>query len=140
VGAHVVKQMGKIARLHSSKVEQANFSVLRTTDVPSILVETGFISNPSEAQKLATKNYQRKMARAIYSGITGHFNVSPPPDTYLAWQKRQNENTVEHVIARGDTLSGLAKRYRVSVASIRQHNDLSSTMVKVGQRIVIPSS
>jgi N-acetylmuramoyl-L-alanine amidase len=140
VGGHVVKEMGRISRLHSSKVEQANFSVLRSTDVPSILVETGFISNPKEAKKLSTKSYQRQMARAIYNGITHHFNHSPPPDTYLAWQKRQRENTVEHVIARGDTLSGIAQRYQVSVMSIQQHNGLAGSVIKVGQRIVIPSS
>ncbi len=140
VGADVVKEMGKISRLHSRKVEQANFSVLRSADVPSILVETGFISNPGEAKKLSTKDYQRKMARAIFQGISRHFSTSPPPDTYLAWQKRNRENTVEYVIARGDTLSGIAQRYQVSVASIQRHNDLASSVIKVGQRIVIPSS
>lgn len=140
VGSYVIKEMGHISRLHSSKVEQANFSVLRSTDVPSILVETGFISNPGEAKKLSTKSYQRKMARAIYNGITSHFMARPPPDTLLAWQKRQREKTIEHIIARGDTLSGIAQRYQVSVASIRQHNGLAGSMIKVGQRIVIPSS
>lgn len=140
VGTHVVKEMGKISRLHSRKVEQANFSVLRSADVPSILVETGFISNPKEAKKLSTKDYQRKMAKAIYTGVTRHFSARPPPDTYLAWQKRQRDNTLEYVITRGDTLSGIAKRYQVSVASIRQQNDLASSVIKVGQRIIIPSS
>lgn len=140
IGTDVVKEMGKISRLHSRKVEQANFSVLRSPDVPSILVETGFISNPDEAKKLSTRSYQRKMARAIYNGITGHFSESPPPDTYLAWQKRQREYNVEYVIARGDTLSEIAKRYQVSVASIRKQNELASNTIKVGQRIKIPSS
>lgn len=140
IGSGVINEMGKISRLHSKKVEQANFSVLRSTDVPSILVETGFISNPGEAKKLATKSYQRKMAQAIYSGITRHFATSPPPDTYLAWKKRQQETTVSHIITRGDTLSAIAKRYQVTVASIRQHNDLASSVIKVGQTITIPSS
>ena len=140
VGSEVVHELGRISRLHSRKVEQANFSVLRSADVPSILVETGFISNPGEAKKLSTKSYQRKMARAIFRGISRYFSNSPPPDTYLAWQKRNREHTVEYVIARGDTLSGIAQRYQVSVAAIRRHNDLSSSVIKVGQRIIIPSS
>ncbi|MEH6559488.1 MAG: N-acetylmuramoyl-L-alanine amidase [Oceanicoccus sp.] len=140
IGTDVVSEMGKISRLHSRKVEQANFSVLRSPDVPSILVETGFISNPGEAKKLSTKNYQRKMARAIYNGITRHFSDSPPPDTYLAWQKRQRDSTVEYVIASGDTLSGIAQRYQVTVASIRQQNDLMSSAIKIGQKLIIPSS
>lgn len=140
VGLDVVKSMGSIARLHSSKVEQANFAVLRSPDVPSILVETGFISNPAEARKLSTRTYQRSMARAIYKGITGHFNRSPPPDTYLAWQKRNRGREVEYTIARGDTLSDIAQRYQVSVADIRRHNDLPSNVIRVGQKIRIPTS
>ena len=140
LGAGVISEMGKISRLHSRKVGLANFSVLRSTDVPSILVETGFISNPGEAKKLKTKSYQRKMSRAIYNGIVKHFSHSPPPDTYLAWQKRQRDRTVRYVVARGDTLSGIAKRYQVSVNSIRRENDLASSVIKVGQRIVIPAS
>lgn len=140
VGTDVVREMGQISRLHSRVVEQANFSVLRSPDVPSILVETGFISNPGEAKKLSTTSYQRKMARAIYNGVTRHFSDSPPPDTYLAWQKRQRDNTIEYVIASGDTLSGIAQKYRVSVASIRRQNDLASNAIKIGQKLIIPSS
>jgi N-acetylmuramoyl-L-alanine amidase len=141
IGSSVVKEMGKISRLHSSKVEQANFSVLRSPDIPSILVETGFISNPEEARKLNTKSYQRKMAKAIFDGLNNHFVSSPPPDTLLAWQKRNGKSETEYVIARGDTLSGIAVRHKVSVAKLLQHNNLAAAnTIKVGQRIVIPSS
>ena len=140
VGSEVIRQMGSISRLHSKKVELANFSVLRSPDVPSILVETGFISNPQEAKKLSTKTYQRQMARSIFNGITRHFAKSPPHDTYIASKKRDSNRHVEYVIARGDTLSGIAQRYRVSVTSIRQKNDLASSTIKVGQRILIPAS
>ncbi|ARN74358.1 N-acetylmuramoyl-L-alanine amidase [Oceanicoccus sagamiensis] len=140
LGKGVIGEMGKISRLHSRKVELANFSVLRSADVPSILVETGFISNPGEEKKLKTKAYQRKMSRAIYNGIVKHFSNSPPQDTYLAWKKRQRDKTINYVVTRGDTLSGIAKRYQVSVNSIRRENDLASSVIKVGQRIVIPSS
>ncbi|WP_235015408.1 N-acetylmuramoyl-L-alanine amidase [Oceanicoccus sp. KOV_DT_Chl] len=140
VGFQVVGQMGKISRLHSKKVELANFSVLRSPDVPSILVETGFISNPNEAKKLSTKTYQRQMARAIFNGITSHFSTSPPHDTYLASKKRDSNLHVEYVISRGDTLSGIALRYQVSVSSIREKNALASNTIKVGQRILIPAS
>ncbi len=140
VGAQVVREMGKISRLHSKKVEQANFSVLRSPDVPSILVETGFISNPEEAKKLSTSHYQRQMARAIFNGLTTFFSTSPPPDTYLASKKRNGDSNIEYIIASGDTLSGIARRYQVSVASIRQQNDLASNVIKVGQKIIIPPS
>lgn len=140
LGKGVIGEMGKISRLHSKKVELANFSVLRSADVPSILVETGFISNPAESKKLKSKAYQRKMSRAIFNGIVKYFSHSPPPDTYLAWQKRQRDKTINYVVARGDTLSGIAKRFQVSVNAIQRENDLATSVIKVGQRIVIPSS
>lgn len=140
VGADVVRSVSKIARLHSRRVEQANFAVLRSPDVPSILVETGFISNPSEAIKLSNPTYQGKMAHAIFDGITDHFNQAPPPGTYLAWLRRNRDREVEYTITSGDTLSDIAERYQVTVADIRRHNDLSSDMVRVGQKILIPSS
>ncbi|MDC3333039.1 N-acetylmuramoyl-L-alanine amidase, partial [bacterium] len=129
----------KISRLHSKKVEQANFSVLRSPDIPSLLVETGFISNPAEAKKLNSKEYQRKMARAIFNGVNRYFSANPPPDTYLAWKKRSKERSLEYVIAKGDTLSGIANRYSVSVAAIRKENGLASNVIRVGQKISIPT-
>jgi len=140
VGTKVVRAMGNVSKLHSKKVEQANFSVLRSPDIPSILVETGFISNPREAKKLNTKSYQRKMAKAIFDGVSLHFTSYPPPDTYLAWQKRNRLKSLEYTIARGDTLSGIAKRFQVTIASIRLKNDLASNSIKVGQTIIIPAS
>lgn len=140
IGLDVVNSMGSIARLHSRKVEQANFAVLRSPDVPSILVETGFISNPSEAKKLSTRHYQRRMGRAIFDGITRHFSNSPPPDTYLAWVKRRRGSEVEYTIASGDTLSEIAQRYQVSVADLIRHNSLPSPVIRVGQKIRIPTT
>jgi len=140
VGDKVIKSMGGVSRLHSKKVEQANFSVLRSPYIPSLLVETGFISNPAEAKKLNTKRYQRKMAKAIFSGVSQHFAANPPPDTLLAWQRKNRQQTVEYTIARGDTLSAIALRFQVSVAAIRSKNAMASSMVKIGQRIIIPAS
>jgi N-acetylmuramoyl-L-alanine amidase len=140
VGGKVINAMGGVSKLHSKKVEQANFSVLRSPYMPSILVETGFISNPAEAKKLNTKRYQRQMAKAIFSGVSQHFAANPPPDTLLAWQRKNRQQAVEYTIARGDTLSAIALRFRVSVAAIRSKNALASNTVKIGQRIKIPAS
>lgn len=100
VGGKIIRSMGGVSRLHSKKVEQANFSVLRSPDIPSLLVETGFISNPGEAKKLNTRRYQRKMAKAIYSGVSQHFETNPPPDTFLAWQRKSRQQLVEYKIGR----------------------------------------
>ncbi|WP_372783739.1 N-acetylmuramoyl-L-alanine amidase, partial [Litorivivens sp.] len=79
IGSNVLSEMGQMSKLHSRRVEQAAFAVLKSPDIPSILVETGFISNPGEAKNLATNWYRAKMARAIFNGIDNHFKRSPPP-------------------------------------------------------------
>lgn len=139
-GDRVLSSMGALAHLHSRRVEQANFAVLRSPDIPSILVETGFISNPTEAGKLASNGYQRQVARSIFQGVTAHFQSTPPPDTYIAWLKKNRRQNTEYVIARGDTLSQIAERYRVSVVDIRRQNSMSNSEIRVGQKIVIPAS
>jgi len=88
VGRQVLGSMGGVTRLHTRRVEQAAFVVLKSPDTPSILVETGFISNPREAKRLASRDYQQQMARAIFNGINRYFSQSPPPNTYLARVKR----------------------------------------------------
>ncbi len=138
VGTHVLKSLDGITRLHKKRVEQAGFVVLKSPDMPSILVETGFISNPGEARKLAQPAYQRKMAKAIFSGVKRHFQLRPPVGTLLA--ERKHKSSKVHIIARGDTLSDIAQRYQVSVADLRRHNRLKSTRIKIGQRIKIPVS
>jgi len=139
VGKEVLGEMGAIARLHKRHVEQAGFLVLKSPDIPSILVETGFISNPTEARQLADRNYQQRMARAIFAGIKRYFYNSPPLGTWVAANGGGGAERV-YVIARGDTLSGIAARHNISVDALLRHNSLSSTNIRVGQRIKIPST
>ena len=136
LGALILEQIGGVARLHKKGVEQAGFAVLKSPDVPSLLIETGFISNPGEAERLATPAYQDKMARAIRRGIQSWFARQPPPGTLLAWQREQGGREV--TIAAGDTLSEIAERYGVTVASIKINNGLSRDVIFVGQTLVIP--
>lgn len=138
IGGSVLSQMGSFARLHKKQVEQAGFAVLKSPDVPSILVETGFISNPDEARKLATKSYRQRMARAIHRGIVDWFRAHPPTGSLLAYQREQGDR--EYKIARGDTLSGIAQRFNVTVASLKQYNSLQNSRILVGQTLRIPSS
>jgi len=142
VGGDVLNALGRVAPLHKKQVEQAAFAVLKSPDVPSILVETGFISNPSEAKKLSTASYRRKLAKAVFKGVKGYFGKNPPADSYLASRKGSAQSTgaKDYVIARGDTLSTVARRFHSSVSEIRQLNHLPNTLVKVGQRIKIPNS
>lgn len=89
LGDQVLKSMAGIGRLHNRRVEQAGFVVLKSPDMPSILVETGFISNPDEARKLRDPTHQNRLARAIFAGVKRHFERHPPDGTRLAWEQRQ---------------------------------------------------
>ncbi len=139
VGGKVLSRMDTVARLHKRNVEQAGFAVLKSPDIPSILVETGFISNPGEAQKLSTRAYQQKVAQAIHAGIRDWFLAQPPPGTLIAQRKQQGDQ--EYTIARGDTLSGIAQRFNVPVRRLREHNGLrDSSHIMVGQTLKIPAT
>lgn len=140
VGERVLLEMGKITKLHKRQVEQAGFAVLKSPDVPSILVETGFISNPQEAEKLNTNSYRKYLAAAIFRGISSYFYDVPPAGSYVAWAKANGMQSRQYTIARGDTLSDIAKRYNISLKQLLEHNGLQDKVViKVGQRLDIPA-
>ena len=138
LGDRVLRNVDDVARLHKKNVEQAGFAVLKSPDIPSILVETGFISNPQESKKLATRSYQKRMAHAIHRGIRDWFLAHPPSGTLLAWQKKQGGQ--QYVIARGDTLSAIAQRFSISLADLKSYNSITSSKIMVGQKLTIPNS
>jgi N-acetylmuramoyl-L-alanine amidase len=78
VARAVLNEIGGVNSLHKENVEQAGFAVLKAPDIPSILVETAFISNPDEERRLNDAAYQEKMAHAIFKGIRGYFARNPP--------------------------------------------------------------
>ena len=141
VGHSVLGELKHVSKLHRKRVEQAAFVVLKSPDIPSILVETGFISNPGEARRLQTKNHQRKVARAIFNGIRKHFLMNPPPGTLLAWQQnREPSLMVSYTIRRGDTISSIAAKNNISEQELRHINKLSGDRIRVGQVLQIPTS
>ncbi|MEE8340145.1 MAG: N-acetylmuramoyl-L-alanine amidase, partial [Xanthomonadales bacterium] len=118
VAGTVFASMRALGKTHKNYVEHANFVVLKSPDVPSILVETGFISNPAEEKRLRDPAWQKKMARAITDGIQDYFYLSPPQGTWLA----ANRKPVRYRVVRGDTLGEIASRYRVSLYRLRLAN------------------
>jgi N-acetylmuramoyl-L-alanine amidase len=143
VGSSVLGELGGVARLHKSGVEQAAFVVLKSPDIPSILVEAGFISNPQEEKNLSTEWYRNKLASAIMNGVDDYFRKTPPPGTLLAWKKHQSTagiNIGQYRIQSGDTLSGVARQNQTTVSELMQYNGLSDDRVMVGQTIRIPAS
>lgn len=136
VGETVLKKLGGVTKLHSRKVGQAGFAVLKSPDIPSLLVETGYISNPREARRLSQADHQRKIVRAIHAGVTEYMRNSPPAGTLLAAQQASGE--MRYVVERGDTLSEIAERHGTSMARIQRVNGLRGDRIRVGQVIVIP--
>ena len=143
VGNKILNNIGSINYLHKKNVELANFMVLKSPDVPSILVETGFITNPEEARKLKTSSHQKALAREIFDGVTGWFFQKPPPDTLVAkWRQDGTLKTrpSRYVIRAGDTLSEIADQFDVSMSDLRRVNRLTSiNAIRVGQVLEIPN-
>lgn len=139
-GTDILGYMGKISRLHKKQVEEAAFVVLKAPDIPALLVETGFISNPKEERNLASKKYQKQMAAAIHKGIRQYFIKHPPEGTLLASQQAKLAKMTSYTVRNGDTLSGIANRTGVTLSKLRQANRLTNDRIRVGQTLKIPSS
>ena len=136
VAQNVFASMMEFGNTHKKTVESANFLVLKSPDVPSILVETAFISNPSEEQRLRDPAWQKRMANAIARGVQDYFFLSPPPGTWIA----ANRQPLRHRVVRGDTLGDIANRYQVTVYSLRRANGLQTDVIRVGAELLIPTT
>ena len=136
VGTKVLNELDRVTKLHKKHVGHAGFVVLKAPDIPSLLIETGFISNPTEARRLNQAEHQGKIVRAIHRGVVNYWQANPPPGTLLAHRAAGELN---HRIQRGDTLSGIAARYGTTVARLRQANGLSGNRIRVGQVLTIPA-
>jgi N-acetylmuramoyl-L-alanine amidase len=132
VAGNMLGELQRLGKTHKSTVQQAGFVVLKSPDIPSVLVETAFISNPTEERKLRDSRHQEALATAMLRGINRYFANHPPPGTRLA--------TREHIIQRGDTLGDIAQQYQVSLTTLKDYNDLTSDVLYVGQTLRIPPS
>ncbi|WP_170272512.1 N-acetylmuramoyl-L-alanine amidase [Litorivicinus lipolyticus] len=137
-GAKVINEMSGVARMHRRRLEQANFVVLRSPDIPSLLVELGFLSNAQDVKRLTNPADQDKVAAAIRRGIVSYFESSPPANTVVDQKKRAKPDA--YVVVRGDTLSAIAKKNGTTLAAIRRANGLSSNAIRIGQKLDIPRS
>ena len=129
VAETVLSGLKRVGHVHKKHVESAAFVVLKSPDIPSILVETAFISNPEEEQKLKNANHQNKLAHAMMVGIRNYFQKNPLPGTSMPQQ---------HIVSRGDTLSMIAQRYQVKMADIKSVNNLASSEIQIGDVLKIP--
>jgi N-acetylmuramoyl-L-alanine amidase len=135
LGNNIMHSLSKVAKLHVNRVEQAPFVVLKSPDIPSLLIETGFISNRHEELLLRNPTYQKKIAQAIAHGILNYLHQHPPSNTTLAvfYQRMQR-----HIVRHGENLTAIARHYGINVAILKKINHLTSPAINVGQILQIP--
>ena len=120
-------------KLHKKNVEFADFRVLKSIDIPSVLVESGFLSNPEDAARLKGKPGRRMIARSIFLGIHNYFKEKPKPNTFMD----PVQTSVEYTIQKGDVISEIAIRFGVTVDEITDLNNLRGKAIYPGQKIKI---
>jgi len=138
VAEEMVQELKKVAKLHKKEPQAASLAVLKSPDIPSILVETGFISNPREERLLKSANHQEKLAKAIFTSIKSYYLKNPPDDSLFASLKSQYPT--KHKVRPGESLSLLASRYGVSITQLKRVNKLKSNTLFIGQELDIPQS
>jgi N-acetylmuramoyl-L-alanine amidase len=137
IGKDIIQQTRKIAVMHHPRVEQAAFVVLKSPDIPSLLVETGFVSNAKEERRLINPSYQKRLAQSISTGIVNAFSQSPPSNTWVSYWKIHPEQVRHYRVRRGDSLSLIARRFNTSVAALRAANRLASNKILTGTMLAI---
>ena len=152
LGGRVLKELSKVGRLHSKRVEQASFAVLKSPDMPSILIETGFITNLEEERKLRSASYQKKIVNGIYNALSEYHDQTPyySQSSYaspvirsgqVSSVDRQNKNTISyHKVKRGDSLSLIASKYGMSLRELKRINGLKRNTAVLGQRLKVTKS
>jgi len=133
VANNVIKELKKITKMHKKTPQNGNFAVLKSSDIPSILVETGFISNHKEEKNLTWSKHQQRLANAIHQGIKNHFLAHPLTGSYFA-----TVGYKKHKVRSGESLSVLAKRYNISMSKLKSINNLKSNSLRIGQTLKIP--
>lgn len=135
LGRLVIKQLKGVTKMHKRTPQAASLAVLTSPDIPSILVETGFISNPKEEKNLNWSKFREQLARSIFTGLKQHFKNAPPDGSLWAKLKRDKRT---HKVRSGESLSLLAQRYNVRVSQLKAANNMRTDIVRIGQILTIP--
>lgn len=139
-GTSILDSLAGVTRIRKTKVQQASLQVLNSPDIPSILIETGYLTNPEEAQRLSNRNFQERMALAIADGVANYFYEAPPDGTLVAWQKANGVIPTSYTVKRGDTLSEIAEQFSLSVTELKSINGLQGNTIQIGQMLELPGS
>ena len=135
LGTKILDQLKRdpFTKIHKKNVEYADFRVLKSIDIPSVLVESGFITNPEDAQRLKGKPGRRMIARSVFLGIHNYFKDKPKANTFMSI----DPGYVTYKIQKGDVLSEIAIRFGVTVEEINTENKLNNKPIYPGQLIKI---
>jgi N-acetylmuramoyl-L-alanine amidase len=137
----VLEELDRVGQLKKSEVQHASLIVLTSPDVPSMLVETAYISNPEEERRLRDPDHQSQLAGAIQSGVHRYFYDNPPPGTRIAMlSARGRGQAMRHVVSPGETLVDIAAHYAVSQDALRRQNRLGGVQLTAGTILEIPVS
>lgn len=145
LGKLVLSQLKKITPLSRKEPQHASLGVLRSPDIPSILVETGFLSNPTEERLLRSSRYRKKIAQAIYQSLRVYYaqqmaiQLKQRAEQAKLHQATLVDSGKRYKVRKGDTLSRIASRYHISVSDLKTINKLRNNNIWVGQSLIIPS-
>ncbi|HCG7383143.1 TPA: N-acetylmuramoyl-L-alanine amidase [Vibrio parahaemolyticus] len=136
LATEILGEMGRVAHLHNTKPINTSLAVLRSPQIPSVLVETGFISNPTEEKLLFQRAHQDKLAQAISKAVVKYLKDNPPEGTVFS----PSSKPMVHIVKRGESLSVIANKYGTNSKGLMAENKLKSTSLAVGQKLRIPSA
>lgn len=140
MGQEILNKLGKFTKLHKKEPIHASLAVLKSPDIPSLLIETGFLSNPYEEIQLNQPNYQKQIAYSIYQGIVAYYEkytIQHIKSRYESAIRTGAAKVVIHEVQKGESLSVIAQKYKKTVSSIKQHNRLTSDNIRIGQKLLI---
>lgn len=140
LGTEILDNLGAFTKLHKNKPIYASLAVLKSPDIPSLLIETGFLSNQYEEIKLNQPNYQKQIAYRIYKGIEAYYKKYPAQMFKSRQENAKRVGSPEKIytVKKGDSLSKIAKAHNVSVKAIKNRNKLMKNTISIGQKLVIP--
>jgi len=128
IGNGILSRLKRVTHVHRDKLILASLAVLKSPDFPSLMVETGFVSNPQDERRLYNEQHRIKLANAMFGSINDYFKKNPPKGSLYA-----NLRSKTHKVSQGESLSLLAQRYRITVSSLKKHNALRSDNLRIGQ-------
>ena len=143
IGEQMIASLDKVTHMRRDNVEQAAFVELKSADIPSLLVESGYITNTDDAAKLDSAAWRKQFAGALVDGVLSWFAQRPPRGTLVAWQQDNGlepANPDTYVVRSGDGLSMIAERFHVSMTELKEANHLRNNSIQIGQVLKIPGN